>query len=205
MRVAIVIGIILLFLAWTSGSAQKTSSQSAPRKRTSSESVLGSLAAGDYRNSLFGFRYKVPYGWVDRTEQMRETSGGSDKSLVLLAAFGRPPEASGETVNSAVIITAESLSLYPQVKTAADYFASVTDAATKRDFKPAGEPYWYQLGTKRLVRGDFTNEVGGHAMYQSSLVTLDKGYAISFTFLEENEGEVEQLMQRLAWPGQPKK
>jgi hypothetical protein len=25
-----------------------------------------------YRNATFGFRYKVPYGWVERTEEMRE-------------------------------------------------------------------------------------------------------------------------------------
>lgn len=25
-----------------------------------------------YRNAAFGFRYKIPYGWVERTEEMRE-------------------------------------------------------------------------------------------------------------------------------------
>ncbi|MFZ3340152.1 MAG: hypothetical protein WA609_14060 [Terriglobales bacterium] len=44
-----------------------------------------------YRNATFGFRYKIPYGWVERTEEMREpadanadsadASGASSSSL----------------------------------------------------------------------------------------------------------------------------
>src|SRR5271155_1850729 len=45
-----------------------------------------------YRNSTFGFRYQIPYSWVDRTKQMQEgTEAG--KSELLLAVFERPPEA----------------------------------------------------------------------------------------------------------------
>lgn len=30
-----------------------------------------------YRNATFGFRYKIPYGWVERTEEMREPAAES--------------------------------------------------------------------------------------------------------------------------------
>src|SRR5690349_9732996 len=63
----------------------------------------GAVIAGTYRNIFFGFSYKIPFGWVERTEDMREESDAG-KSQVLLAVFERPPEATGATVNSAVVI-----------------------------------------------------------------------------------------------------
>src|SRR5271166_6410047 len=60
-----------------------------------------------FRNTTFGFRYKVPYGWVDRTKEMRE-GDEAGKAELLGAFFERPPEAAGGTVNSAVVIAAES-------------------------------------------------------------------------------------------------
>src|SRR5689334_16273532 len=44
---------------------------------------LGAVADGVYRNDAFGFSYKIPFGWVDRTEQMRDDSSGE----VLLVVF----------------------------------------------------------------------------------------------------------------------
>ena len=74
----------------------QVSSTAAARAR---ERERGSLENGIYRNSRFGFQFKVPYGWVDRTEQMRDNSLDPGKSILLLAVFERPPEAKGETVN----------------------------------------------------------------------------------------------------------
>jgi hypothetical protein len=34
-------------------------------------------------------------------------------------------------------------------------------------------------------------------MYQTSLVTLEKGYAVSFTFIGGSEDEVNELIERL--------
>ncbi len=28
-----------------------------------------------YRNTTFAFRYQIPYGWVDRTKEMRDQGG----------------------------------------------------------------------------------------------------------------------------------
>ena len=51
-------------------------------------------------------------------------SAGSE---TLLAVFERPPEAAGETINSAVVIAAESLKDYRGIKVAADYLGPVSD------------------------------------------------------------------------------
>src|SRR5258706_1983641 len=72
-----------------------------------------------YQNPIFGFRYQIPYGWVDRTQQMQEGSE-TGKAEVLLATFERPPEATGDTINSAVVIASESTAAYPVLTKAED-------------------------------------------------------------------------------------
>ncbi len=156
---------------------------------------LGSMSDDAYLNQSFGFRFKVPFGWVDRTEQMREDS--SEKSLLLLATFERPPEASGDSVNSAVVITAENTSVYPGLKRAADYFGPLSEVVTAKGFKVVNQPYDFEVGSKQVAREDFSKEIGKVTMYQSSLVTLDKGNVVSFTFLGGSQDEVDQLIANL--------
>ena len=134
---------------------------------------------------------------MDRTEQMRDPAADTDKSLLLLAIFERPPEARGETVNSAVVITAESTSAYPGLKTAADYFGPLTDVTTGKGFTMVNEPYYSSIGTRKVVRGDFSRKIGDVTMYQSSIVTLEKGYFVSFTLLGGSQDEVNELIERL--------
>jgi hypothetical protein len=179
--------------------AQELSAQD--RLRADLHLPLGASDNGSYHNAEFGFRYKIPYGWVERTEQMRDSSTAATKSLLLLAVFERPPEAQGETVNSAVVITAESMSAYPGLKSAADYFAPLTDVATGKGFSVVNEPYYFQVGTKQVVRGDFSKKVGDVTMYQSSMVVLEKGYFVSFTFLGGSEDEVNEFTEKLSFSG----
>src|SRR5271165_2153005 len=69
----------------------------------------GAISAGVYHNPSFGFSYKLPFGWVDRTSDMQihdmrggatpDDSADASRSRVLLAIFERPPQAAGDTVN----------------------------------------------------------------------------------------------------------
>lgn len=161
----------------------------------------GSIENGTYLNPAFGFQYKVPFGWVDRTEQMRDPAADSSKSILLLATFERPPEAKDETVNSAVVITAESTSSYPGLKTAADYFVPLSDVATGKGFSVTNEPYYFSVGSKRVVRGDFSKKLGQVTMFQSSIAVLEKGYFVSFTFLGGSEDEVNESIENLSFLG----
>jgi hypothetical protein len=187
------IGITLALLLPAVGQRAVTES---PSKRTS-DAVIGSSQNGTYGNTYFGFAYKLPYGWVERTEQMREGSGDPSKSMVLLSAFERPPQAEGDTVNSAVLIAAESVSSYPGLKTAADYFGPLTEVTSAKGFKVVKEPNDVQVGTKQLVRSDFSKEVDKLTMYQASLVMLERGYVVSFTFLGASEDDVDELIEGL--------
>jgi len=178
--------------------------------------ACGPVAEGVLRCPRFGFTYKTIFGWVDRTDEMRPdpeseksesekpergAAGAPQgtKSETLLAVFERPPAAPGDTINSAVVIVAESLADYHGIKTAADYFGPITELAEQRGFKVENEPHAFSVGTKQLVRGDFSKERGKLTMWQSSLVVIEKGYIVSFTFVGGSEEEVESLMDNLSF------
>jgi len=166
--------------------------------RASTNPDNGQIKNGVYHSPFFGFSYKIPFGWVDRTKQMREPDDQA-KSLVLLSIFERPPEASGSTINSAVVIAAEKLSSFSGIKTATDYFASIRELAEAKGFTASDEPHVDSIGAKQLIRGDFSKPRGSVTMYQSSLATIEKGYALSLTFIGGSQDEIEEIIGRLSF------
>ena len=191
-------------LVWAQNPAQRKSATTTPKQ------ACGPIANQTLKCPRFGFTYKIPFGWVDRTDDMQEESesvnseqGQSEstkpeqaKSETLLAIFERPPAAPGGTVNSAVVIAAESLANYHGIKTAADYFGPITELAEQRGFKVINEPYEFASGAKQLVRADFSKQRGQLTMWQSSLVMIDKGHIVSFTFIAGSEDELDELIER---------
>ncbi len=150
-----------------------------------------------YRNATFGFRFQIPYGWVDRTKEMQE-GNEAGKAEVLLAIFERPPQAAGDTINSAVVIASENAASYPGLKRAEDYLGPLTELATSKGFKPEGEPYALQVESRQLLRADFTKLLSDKvAMRQCTLVLLAKGQIVSFTFIAGGEDELDDLMDGL--------
>jgi hypothetical protein len=155
-----------------------------------------------YRNTTFGFRYQIPYGWVDRTQDMQE-GNEAGKSALLLAVFERPPEATGDTINSAVVIANESAASYPGLKKAEDYLGPLTELATAKGFKAEGEPYPLEVESRPLLRADFVKTLGVKTsndkltMRQCTLILLAKGQIVSFTFIAGSEDELDDLMDGL--------
>jgi hypothetical protein len=201
MRLAICLALLVL-LSPGIARAQQSSSRPESRARVAS-SLAGSLRQGNYRNLHFGFSYKVPFGWVERTAEMGQADSGesadSSKAQVLLAVFERPPQAVGSTVNSAVVIAAESVSSYPGLKDAVDYCGPLEDATTARGFKVVNEPYEFSVGARRVVREDFSKGLDKLTMQQASLVILEKGYVVSFTFIGSSDDEIADLISRLSF------
>src|SRR5579863_3556308 len=129
----------------------QTSSAAKPTTHAAATSIEpGEIAAGIYHNNSFGFSYRVPYGWVDRTDRMREASTDPARETVLLGVFERPPEANGEGVNSGVVIAAESAASYPGLKSAAQYFGPLTEVTKAQDFEVVEEPYEFVIGLKTV-------------------------------------------------------
>ena len=159
--------------------------------------VSGAISNGMYHNTAFSFTYKLPFGWVDRTADMQDDSAGASSSRLLLAIFERPPEATGDTINSAVVIAAEPIST--GIKTPAEYFDSLSALTTAKGFQIEGEPGEISIGTTKLVRGDFSKVRGTLTMRQTSLVRVEKGYAISITLIGGSEDEVNELMEKLSF------
>ncbi|MGA7218640.1 MAG: hypothetical protein WBX38_10015 [Candidatus Sulfotelmatobacter sp.] len=217
-----------LLLGFASFAPAQSSSSSKSAKQTLKPSTAanspldsGSVNNGIYRNAAFGFTCKIPAGWVLRTEEMnaRDDSESASKDSraaldraaggacpykggcgrVLLAAFSRPPEAHGEDINSSILIAAESASAYPGLKDPAQYFGPLTEVAKAQGFASDQDTYEFPIGTKTLVRGDFEKDVATRRMLQSTLVTLARGYAVSFTFIGGTEDEVEDLVQGLSF------
>src|ERR1700746_923543 len=93
----------------------------------------GRLSNGIFRNRDLGFSCTIPAGWVLRTEEMNaedenepsdagqvdpqkdppahakaiEASAHKTDGRVLLAAFSRPPQATGEDVNASILIAGD--------------------------------------------------------------------------------------------------
>ena len=160
------------------------------------------VSSGLYHNPVFGFVYKIPFGWVDRTAEMRQGEAGQDasdrgKAEVLLGVFERPPETTGKTVNSAVVIAVESVSSYPGLKTAADYFAPLDEVITAKGFQVVNEPYSFPVGKKQLARSDFHQDRDQLTLEQATLVMVEKGYVVSFTFIASSQDEVQGLVEGL--------
>ena len=178
-------------------------SKSAPvATRASKPAAAPSEDAQLYRNTTFGFRYQIPYGWVDRTKEMQE-GNEAGKGELLLAVFERPPEATGDTVNSAVVFASESAASYPGLKKAEDYLGPLTELATAKGFKADGEPYALEVESRQLLRADFIKPLGIKTindkltMRQCTLVLLSKGQIVSFTFIAGSEDELDDLMDGL--------
>ena len=198
-----------LFLVWVIGGlcvlvAAAPQQKSATHPRAGA--VCGPLNLQSFRCPKFGFTYKVPFGWVDRTSDLEDDAqdaagktGPRSGSETLLAVFERPPDAPGQTINSAVVIAVVNLASYPGLKTASDYFGPITEIAEQQGFKAEEGPYAFPLGAKQLVRGDFSKMRGKLEMRQSSLVMIEKGNIISFTFIGGSEDEVEDLINSLSF------
>jgi hypothetical protein len=182
-----------------SSSSSKHSKNSLPHPTTELDS--GSIVSGVYHNRSLELSYKVPAGWVLRTDEMNAPEEGAtvppNEGRVLLAAFSRPPEARGEEVNSSIVIAAERQSAYPGLEEAAQYFGPLTEVAKAQGFTVDEEPYEFEIGRKKLVRSDFHKDVGSRVMRQSTLALLAHGYAVSITIIAGSEDDLEQLVDAL--------
>lgn len=158
----------------------------------------GEISEGFYRNAFFGFKYRVPYAWVDRTQEMKDDSASAAKSKVLLGIFEHPPEATTSSINSAVVIAVESASAYPGLKHAAQYFGPLGEVTTANGLSPINEPYDFPVDGRPIVRRDFVKKMGVIAMHQSTLAWLSQGFVVSFTFIGSSEEEVQSLIEPLA-------
>ena len=116
--------------------------------------------------------------------------------------------ATGDTVNSAVVIAAESAESYPGLKKPEDYLGPLTELATSNGFKAEGDPLVIEVDGRELVRVDFAKQIGAKkndtdasngqlTMRQATLVLLAHHQVVSFTFIAGSEDELDKLVNNL--------
>ena len=168
-----------------------------PRKSTDPQSSQPTADAQLYRNPIFAFRYRIPYGWVDRTKEMQAGNDAS-KGEVLLAIFERPPQASGDTINAAMVIGAEKA--VAGLKKPEDYLATLTETTTAQGSNPEGDPSELEIDSQRMLRADFSRRINDKlTMHQSTLVLLSKGQIVTFTFIAESADALDNLIVGLSF------
>jgi hypothetical protein len=168
-----------------------------PRKTPAPPASQSAPDSQLYRNPTFAFRYRIPYGWVDRTKEMQQGNDAS-KGEVLLAIFERPPQAAGDTINAAVVIGAEKAAA--GLKKPEDYLATLTETATAQGFKPEGDPSELEMDSQRMLRADFSRSLNDKlTMHQSTLVLLGRGQIVTFTFLAESAEALDNLIDGLSF------
>jgi hypothetical protein len=208
----VTIAALVLSLALSGQAQRKTAPAATPPAKSATRNAMRNEDPQLYRNATFAFRFQIPYGWVDRTKEMQE-GNEAGKSEVLLAIFERPPQATGDTINSAVVIASESAASYPGLKKAEDYLGPLTELATAKGFKAEGEPYALEVESQQLMRADFSKPLSAKTsnveagnvetsndkliMRQCTLVLLARGQIVSFTFIAGTEDELDDLMDGL--------
>ena len=198
----VILALVLRALCSSAAAQESSSSKTSAKAEQRVKTARAPSAAPDtnvYRNAEFAFSYKTPFGWVDRTKDMEDPDNDSQKSKLLLAVFERPPQAIGDTINSAVVIAAESAASYPGIKTAADYIGPLIELTTSKGFKAVGEPSEISIGSTPLVRLDFSRDLGKLTMHQSSLVLLRNKFVVSFTFIASSTDELDELIEKLSF------
>lgn len=164
-----------------------------------SVAIDGRIAEGTYQNGFFAFTCKIPDGWIIQTKEFAEGTPDSPATHLLLSVLKHSPGTPDSSVNSAIVITAEDQTLYPDMVEAADYFVPLTEFTKSKGFEVTRKPYLVKIGAMDLDRADFRKDLGHLSMYQSTLVTIERGYVLSFTLIGSSEEEITGLIGGLSF------
>ena len=151
-----------------------------------------------YLNGYFGFSYRFPEGWkghaVTRSASLNQAALSATRFYALFAANPLVPGA-GET--RYISIQADDLSHNPSVRTGKDFLAvslpSLVGQAGAYD--PLRQQRVNYAG-KTFYRQDLQSKRGaGSPLYQTQLVTVEHGYALTFSFIASNQDDLEELVR----------
>jgi hypothetical protein len=155
----------------------------------------GSVSDDTYTNHFFALEYTFPDNLdvQDQTSFMEGQIDQSNRTFVLLAAYGNTPDEKGR---EGVVIVADSVaSPYGPFADGADYLRKVTGPLMQQqhfEFTSLSTPV--DLAGVRFYRADFHKD--GES-YQSQFVTLRRGYALIITLTGPAPDSVTRLTNSL--------
>jgi hypothetical protein len=191
---------ILLLLALTafgqSSASPSSSSAAKPRRPEKPGQVAPNVIEPDdgtindrlYSSDYFRFRFTVPEGFVADEYPAGDQEDASHRSFVLLVIYGE-----GERRGSVLSILADQAAP-TGATTASAYLTKVTTTLMKQEGFTWQPPVRsLTLGGRSFAAADFTQDETA----QTVLVTMLRGYAVSFVLMGPARADVERLAAAL--------
>jgi len=149
---------------------------------------MGSVSGNVYRNHFFEFEYRFPEGW--RVPEADKSPSGVQRGAkpgvhVLLFAFQPFPHV------GTILVRAVELPS-PEVS-ARQFLLDEFKAQEGTGGKPQGKPIELVFGGWQFYSANIRAKVGGAVIRQEHLVTIQKGYALEFSFIANEEGTFKTL------------
>jgi hypothetical protein len=149
-----------------------------------------------YSNSYFGFSYRIPTGMTSNlgTFRRRIKAGEHERTYVLLSAFSSVPPSKARP---GVVIMADEASPYGGLKDGAAYLKRITGTMIAQGWSVSGRPSERAFGGKKFFRADYEKLGGPFPVYEASVCTVLKGYALDFVFSSGSESGIESQVLSL--------
>jgi len=188
----------------------------ATAQRSTPES--GSVNNGVFRSTYFGFSYAYPEGWVihgDATNQrmnelgkqrVKETKAIPDASAEvgfkhlhrLLTLFEKALGTPGVKYNRSIQIIAEDVKALPGITDGRAYLTNAIVPLKKMGcLFPQETPVGVVLAGRQFFRLDVDTPAAGILVHQAMIVTIAKGYALSFAFSVGPEQKLEDIVKTI--------
>jgi hypothetical protein len=177
---------------------------------------VGAVEGGVYRNAFFGLALPLPDGWTvaepEATREMAETGrdflAGADaakgaalteanqRSLPLVTASRLPLDSTGPELNASLILIAEKVE--PEMN-AATYLEGGRDLLMggTLPFTPDGDIQATELARQLFAEQGFNLASAPLRLSQRYLVTIRRGFALSFVLTDESPEKIRALRELL--------
>jgi hypothetical protein len=170
--------------------ASLASSPASAEQEPDSGSVLDNV----YRNEFFGFTYTFPKGWMvsqDSRNSLERQPPAKPGVHILLFAFQHHNFAEISTL----IVRAVKLS--SPDKNARQFLLDEYPAARARGAKPQGDPKELTSAGWQFFSAVFKAKVGGGTISEENIVTIQKGYALEFYFVTNQDKTLKALQKTM--------
>lgn len=170
----------------------------------------GQVKNGVYFSSFFSFGFRYPKDWVVHdeaiNERIRESAKeeaksrglGPLKAYLLFTASRYPRGTPGRALNPTVLLMAENIAPVPRNYNGKDYLLEVRPLKLKQGAQPLlNQPVEFRVAGFQFFRDDYSREVDGVSMRQAIFVTVQKGYALGFSFTGEDQKSVEEMAKAM--------
>ncbi len=172
----------------------------------------GQVINGLYVNVFFSLGFTYPKDWVVHEEAINErirkrakeeaaksgTLSQLKDAYLLFTASRHPRGTPGITLNPTVIVIAENITPTPRNYNGKDYLLEVRPLQAKLGARPLlTEPVEFRVAGLQFFRDDYSAEVKGVSMRKAFFATVKKGYALIFTFTNEDQKGVDEIAQAM--------